>query len=166
MGLLYHRPIRYIVMHSFKICFDAFIFYVCWLVFKTSTQLHTFTFPTLAHLQFNTSISSSPRKHKHKNPQVLRIENTTILPTDIKNKSIQTNLKGVQNYVTNGPHLTNLFKIYLTLYFNCRLPVQYCILVTDYTCNNYNFGQFYFLIFYVGKHQNSLMVLVTETCSQ
>jgi hypothetical protein len=96
--------------------------------FKTSTQLNTFTFPTPAHLQFNTSISSSPQKHKHKNPQVLKIENTIILPTDIKNKSIQTNFKGVQNYKTNGPviqqpHSTNLFKIYLILYFNYRLPV-------------------------------------------
>jgi hypothetical protein len=140
--------------------------------FKTSTQLHTFTFPTAAHLQFNTSISSSLRKHKQKNPQVLITENTTILPTDIKNKSIQTNFKGVQNYVTNGtviqqPQSTNLFKIYFTLYFNYRLPVWYCILAVDFTCNTFNFGQFYFLIFYVGKHQNCLMmVLVTETCSR
>jgi hypothetical protein len=50
--------------------------------------------------------------------------------TDIKNKNknIQTIFKGVQNYVTNGPviqqpHSTNLFKIYLILYFNYRLPV-------------------------------------------
>jgi hypothetical protein len=32
--------------------------------FKTSTQLHTFTFPTPVHLQFNTSISSSPQKQQ------------------------------------------------------------------------------------------------------
>jgi hypothetical protein len=45
-----------------------------------------------------------------------------------KNKNIQTNFKGVQNYVTDGPviqqpHLTNPFKTYLILYFNKRLPV-------------------------------------------
>jgi hypothetical protein len=69
-----------------------------------------------------------------------------------KTKIFKQTFKGVQNYVTNGPviqqpHSTNLFKIYLILYFNCRLPVLYCILVTDYTCNNFNFGQFYFLFF-------------------
>jgi hypothetical protein len=26
MGLLYHRPIRYIVLHSFKFCLNIFIF--------------------------------------------------------------------------------------------------------------------------------------------
>jgi hypothetical protein len=41
------------------------------------------------------------------------------------------------------------------------------ILVIDYTCNNFNFGQFYFLIVYVGKHRNGpMIVLVTETCSR
>jgi hypothetical protein len=29
MGLLYHRPIRYIVLHSFKICLNVFVFDVC-----------------------------------------------------------------------------------------------------------------------------------------
>jgi hypothetical protein len=79
--------------------------------FKTSTQLHTFTFPTPAHLQFDTSISSSPQKQQTS-----------------KIKTFKQNFKGVQNYVTNEPviqqpHSTNLFKIYLTLYFNYRLSV-------------------------------------------
>jgi hypothetical protein len=26
MGLLYHRPIRYVVLQSFKICVNAFVF--------------------------------------------------------------------------------------------------------------------------------------------
>jgi hypothetical protein len=29
MGLLYHRPIRYIVLHSFKFFLNVFIFDVC-----------------------------------------------------------------------------------------------------------------------------------------
>jgi hypothetical protein len=29
MGLLYHRPICYIVLHSFNIVFECFIFDVC-----------------------------------------------------------------------------------------------------------------------------------------
>jgi hypothetical protein len=54
MGLLYHRHIHYKVLHSFKILFECFYFYFWFEVktFKTSTQLHTFTFPTPARLQF------------------------------------------------------------------------------------------------------------------
>jgi hypothetical protein len=57
------------------------------------------------------SISSSPRKQQTS-----------------KINTFKQNFKGVQNYVTNGPvikqpHSTNLFKIYLTLYVNYRLPV-------------------------------------------
>jgi hypothetical protein len=53
---------------------------------KTSTQLHTFTFPTPAHIQFNTSISSLSWKQQTS-----------------KAKTFKQDFKGVQNYVTNGP---------------------------------------------------------------
>jgi hypothetical protein len=134
--------------------------FILYNIYQTNTYTEEIIysrFPTPAHLQFNTSISSSSRKQQ---------------TSKIKIKTFKQNFKGVQNYVTNRPtiqqpHSINLFKIYLILYFNYRLPVFYCILVVDYTCNNFNFGQLYFLIFYVGKLQNGLMmVLVTETCSR
>jgi hypothetical protein len=100
MGLLYHRPIHYMVLQSFKICVNAFIFDVVktvgrimlfsilrtvWiLVFMCSRPPHSYTYShsplrltpnsTLLLLHYNENINSSVHT-------VLRIENITILPT-------------------------------------------------------------------------------------